>query len=110
MWAGQQHAPAHPAPSPTTKPAVYQLYYLPVTATSSRPGTVRLDFTDASNLPGFDSYVIFQDSAKIDQVKAGPPYLLPNLDRKTRHCYQVAALVVTDQPTPPVPKAACLTA
>jgi hypothetical protein len=111
VWAGQQHGtPVRAAPPTATSAApAYQLYFLPVVATAPRPGTVRLEFADASTLPGFDSYVVFRDQTRIDQIQA-PPYLLQGVDRSTKHCYAVAALVVTDQPTPPAPKPACLTA
>ncbi len=110
IWAGHRHQPVTPTQPASTAPP-YQLYFLPVTATGTGPGSVKLDFPDASNLPGFDSYVVFRDSTEIAQVSTGvPPYLLPDVDRQTQHCYRVAALVASSQPTPPAPKPACLTA
>ncbi|WP_176738547.1 serine/threonine-protein kinase [Micromonospora pallida] len=116
VWLGRPDDTARPntptaSPTAPTGPTA-QLYPLPVTASSPRAGTVRLDFGDQSKLPGFDSYVIWRDDTKIDQVGAGdvPPYLIPGVDRRTRHCYRVWALVVTDRPPPAPAEPACLTA
>lgn len=116
VWTGRARTPARPAPAPpsraSTSTSTYQLYYLPVIASSPKAGTVRLDFADSSNLPGFYFYLIYRDVTVVGQVDAGhaPPYLLQDVDRQTNHCYRVAALVPTGQPTPPAPKPACLTA
>jgi hypothetical protein len=86
--------------------------YLPVSATSPRAGTVQLDFGDASTLPGFAFYLVFRDGTKLDQVLPGqaPPYLVVDVDPQTEHCYRVEAVVVSDAPTPPAAKPACLAA
>ncbi len=117
VWWGRPDDTARPdttaaTPTAPTGPTA-QLYPLPVTASSPRAGTVRLDFGDQSKLPGFDSYVIWRDDTKIGQVGAAgkvPPYLIPGVDRRTRHCYRVWALVVTDRPPPAPAEPACLTA
>lgn len=111
VWVRSNATPPTPGPSAASQPRP-QLYELPVTATSPTAGTVRLDFSDASNLPGFDSYVVFRDNTKIDQVQAGqaPPYLVVGVDPNTSYCYTVAALLISNQPTPPAPKRPCLAA
>ncbi|MFI6823123.1 protein kinase [Micromonospora sp. NPDC050187] len=117
VWWGRPDDTARPdttaaTPSAPTGPAA-QLYPLPVTASSPRAGTVRLDFGDQSKLPGFDSYVIWRDETKVGQIGAEekvPPYLIPGVDRRTRHCYRVWALVVTDRPPPAPAEPVCLTA
>jgi serine/threonine-protein kinase len=98
-----------PTPSPGLKG---QLWFLPVSATSPTPGTVRLDFADATKLPGFESYVIYLDNGLYAQVKPGqaPPYFVGDRHPETENCYQVAALVITDQPKPPDAKPVCLAA
>ncbi|MEU4565575.1 serine/threonine-protein kinase [Micromonospora sp. NPDC023956] len=114
VWLGRPDDDPRPAPPVVAAPTgpAAQLYPLPVTASSPRAGTVRLDFGDQSKLPGFDSYVIWRDDTKIGQVTAGkvPPYLIPGVDRRTRHCYRVWALVVTDRQPPAPAEPACLTA
>src|SRR5262249_47831854 len=101
-------------PTPTG-PAPYQ-YFLHVTATSPRPGVVRLSFPDASTIPGFGIYVIYQDPKPnpIADPPAGsgvPPYEVEVADKSTVYCYRVAALIETDNPPPPInPGKACAAA
>jgi hypothetical protein len=90
--------PPPPPDSPRRQPVVY---YLQVTPTSPQPGVVRLDFADARGLPGFDSYIVFRDGQPFDQVATGvPPYVVTTQDRSTGFCYQVGALLDTDQTLP----------
>jgi serine/threonine-protein kinase len=111
LWAGRGDPPATIPSSPSTL-VKGQQWFLPVTATSPTEGTVRLDFADASKLPGFDSYVIYLDDGLYDQVspEQAPPYVLGGRHPATKNCYKVAALVITDQPKPPDAPAACLAA
>lgn len=98
-------------PSTPAGPAPKQVF-LPVTATSPKAGTVRLQFTDAEKMEGFASYVIYRDVDLYGQVSAAdaPPYLIRNVDTTTEHCYRVAALVTTDASPPPTPGPACVVA
>ncbi len=111
IWAGQP-APK-PKPHHTAKSTVQQ-YFLEVFATTPSPGKVTLRFTDMADRPGFDSYVVFRDGFKLQQVGPGqsvPPYPVSGVDTKSEHCYTVVALVVTRKPPPsPAPKPACLVA
>jgi len=110
LWIGRKDQPVTtPTPSTAIKG---QLWFLPVSATSPEAGTVRLDFADATKLPGFESYVIYLDNGLYAQVKPGqaPPYFMSGRHPQTKNCYQVAALVITDQPKPPDAPAVCLTA
>ncbi|GIH08531.1 hypothetical protein Rhe02_65980 [Rhizocola hellebori] len=112
LWAGRSGPPVTtPTPTPTTA-VKGQLWFLPVSATSPALGTVRLDFADATKLPGFESYVIYLDSGLYAQVQPGqaPPYFVSGRHPETKNCYQVAALVITDQPKPPDGPAVCLAA
>ncbi|MGC5010096.1 protein kinase domain-containing protein [Streptosporangium sp. DT93] len=105
FWFGRPE-PTVPAPPPATP---YQPYYLPVTATSPKVGTIQLDFTDVSQLPGFKMYVVYRGNRKLDELRNGQtsPYLIPGVDHKSRYCYRVWALIETDKPVPPAPKPAC---
>ncbi|MBB5867371.1 serine/threonine-protein kinase [Allocatelliglobosispora scoriae] len=112
-WAGTAGKPvAQPTASAVAAAGSPQLWYLPVTATSPQRGTVRLEFADATSLPGFYGYVVFLDDQKYAQVTAAqaPPYTVSGRHRSTKSCYRVAALVVTDQPKPPDAAAVCLAA
>ncbi|WP_344510113.1 serine/threonine-protein kinase [Dactylosporangium maewongense] len=114
LWTGRPDSTGSPATAGTSSAAgpKSQLYPVPVTATSPQAGVVRLDFRDASTIPGFVSYVIFRDREKIgDAPKDQPsPYLVRGLDPRTEYCYQIWALVMTDVPPPPGPPAPCLAA
>ncbi len=91
----------------------YHAYYLPVTATSPRPGTIRLQFSDASSMTGFQYYVVFRDQDVIARPAAdqAPPYVAHGMDRETKHCWIVAALLETGRPPPSAPaKPACTAA
>jgi len=93
---GQQPTNSQEAPPP-------QPYFLPVSATSVKAGTVRLVFSDASAMTGFELYVIYRDGIVIDNAYPGsgvPPYVVTTDDHRTRHCYTVAALLSVAQ-TPP---------
>jgi hypothetical protein len=113
LWFGRPGA-APPATRQTAPaPARYHAYYLPVTATSPQPGTIRLQFADASSMPGFQYYVVFRDQELIDNPPRDrvPPYLVYGVDRETKHCWIVAALLETDRPPPTAPaKPACTAA
>jgi serine/threonine-protein kinase len=110
QWAGTRNRPAAQPTASSGPPA--QLWYLPVTASSPQRGTVRLEFADATSLPGFYGYVVFLDDQKYDQVNAdqAPPYAISGRYPSTKSCYRVAALVVTDQPKPPDAAPVCLAA
>jgi hypothetical protein len=99
-------ASAKPAPAPA-------VYYLAVTATSPRTGEIQLKFLDASNLPGFESYVVMRDGTVIDQLLVGTTtaYLYRTEDHQTEFCFTVAALLQVENP-PPAPKTepACIAA
>jgi serine/threonine-protein kinase len=72
---------------------------------------VRLDFDDATGLPGFDSYLIWRDGVELEQVREGvPPFVIRNVDPNTEHCYYVTALVVTHVSPAAKPVPACVTA
>jgi hypothetical protein len=102
LWFGRPDERPQPPPVAKSSPPPYKLMYLPVTAISPRPGTIRLDFPDSTNTPGFRLYVIFRDRDKIAEEPSGrvPPYHVYSVDRRTEHCWTVAALVETDQPPP----------
>ncbi|GAA3076329.1 hypothetical protein GCM10017600_09350 [Streptosporangium carneum] len=109
LWFGGSRpsaAPASPSPSPSLG---YRQYYLPVTVTSPDAGTIRLDFSDVSEMPGFVSYVVYRGRRQLAQLRAdqGPSYLVPGLDRRSRYCFEVWALVRTDRPAPARPRPAC---
>ncbi len=113
LWIGQPDHPKAAEPSDQKTGTPVRQYELPVTATTPTSGSVRLQFSDASALPGFDSYVIYRDNTLLTQVPAGqaPPYVVANTDKRTQHCYRVAALLVTDAPPPSTAnKPACLVA
>ncbi len=110
LWAGRAKPPAvNASPTPATKG---QLWFLPLTVTSPTAGTVRLDFADATKLPGFESYVVYLDQGLYAQVRPGqaPPYFIGDRHPQTKNCYQVAALVFTDQPKPPDAPPVCVVA
>jgi serine/threonine-protein kinase len=113
LWAGRPapNPPPKSAPGPTA--ARYHTYYLPVTATSPSPGEILLHFSDASEMAGFQYYVVFRNRDVIGQPAPdqAPPYSVPSVDSETRHCWTVAALLETDRPPPSAPaKPACKTA
>ncbi|HEU5160094.1 MAG TPA: serine/threonine-protein kinase [Streptosporangiaceae bacterium] len=113
LWFGR---PAGPAPAQERSgpaPARYHAYYLPVTATSPRSGTIRLQFSDASGMTGFQYYVVFRDQDLIAHPSPdrAPPYVVYGVDPQTKHCWMVAALLETDRPPPSAPaKPACTAA
>jgi hypothetical protein len=87
--------------------------FLAVTATSTKAGEVRLEFQDAKQLPGFESYLVYLDKSPIAQVEAGKEttYVYRTEDHATEHCFEVAALLLTEKPPVlPVSKPACLPA
>ncbi|TMR08955.1 hypothetical protein ETD86_45620 [Nonomuraea turkmeniaca] len=99
---------ATPAPSPTAR-----LYAIPVALTSPRRGHIKIHFADVSSMAGFQGYVITRGSTFITpQLDADdvPPYLVRGVDPRTKHCYSVQVVVVSDQPLPPPAKPACLAA
>ncbi|SCF42013.1 serine/threonine protein kinase [Micromonospora matsumotoense] len=91
-------------PTPTaTEQAQPVLYRLPVTATSARAGTVRLTFPDGTALPGFQYYLVYRDGTPIeDFTPDASPFLVATADHRTRHCYEIAALLDTAEPPPPL--------
>lgn len=110
LWFGRPDEQPRAKPAPPAKVSPYHLFYLPVTATSPRPTTIQLQFSDASNMQGFRFYVIFRDRDRIAEAYPGqaPPYPVRSVDRQTRHCWTVAALLETTQPPPPAaPRPAC---
>jgi serine/threonine-protein kinase len=109
IWYGGRNGTT---PTNTGPSSSFKLYPVPATATSTEAGVVKLDFADASGLPGFDSYVIWRDRVQIDQVRPGaaPPYLLRGVDPGTEYCYYVWALVETEASPPLPPPPSCVTA
>jgi serine/threonine-protein kinase len=113
LWFGRPDAPSASAPQPGPASPRYQPYYLPVTATSPRPGTIRLQFADASGMTGFLYYIVFRDQSLVAHPSSdgAPPYVVYGVDRETEHCWMVAALLETDrQPPPAQAKPACTAA
>ncbi|MEV7230360.1 serine/threonine-protein kinase [Polymorphospora sp. NPDC051019] len=112
-WVGRPDpGPVGTLAATPSGPPPPQFVLLPVTATSPRRGTVRLEFSDATHLDGFVRYVILRDGSKVAEVASGSgsPYVLHGIDHRTEYCFQVAALVESTQPLPPAPKPSCLTA
>jgi serine/threonine-protein kinase len=117
VWTQQSRDEAPPASGPSSAPSKPSVsphnYYLPVTATSPGPGAVQLRFSDGSALPGFSGYLIYRDQTFIRQTEPGaePAAVVKLVDPSARHCWSVAALLMTDRPPPlPKPKPSCLVA
>lgn len=104
LWLG---LPETQQTAPTPRPSS-RVYTIPVTLTSPARGRIRIDFEDASSEPGFRAYQI-TGTQKAVLLVAGeaPPYDVRNLDPRTRHCYKVQVIVVSDQPLPADAKPAC---
>jgi serine/threonine protein kinase len=113
LWFGRPNEPPPAKPRSGPAPARYHAYYLPLTATSPRPGTIRLRFSDASSMTGFQYYIVFRDQELIAHPSPdrAPPYDVYGVDRETKHCWMVAALLETNGPPPSAPaKPACTAA
>jgi serine/threonine-protein kinase len=88
-----RHPPrsAGPAPQPRLVP-------VPFVAVSPEPGLLRLHFTGGRELPGFDHYMIRVDGRYVPTGKE--TYEIRREDTRTRHCFQVGALVITTADIP----------
>ena len=113
LWFGRPDGSPPAGQRPGPAPVRYHAYYLPLTATSPRPGTIRLHFSDAAGMTGFQYYIVFRDQELIARPPAGqaPPFVAAGVDRETKHCWMVAALLETERPPPATPaKPACTAA
>ncbi|MEO3813253.1 protein kinase [Sphaerisporangium sp. B11E5] len=109
MSSSRDAAPAATAsPGAPSGPAT-QWYSVPVVLTSPERGTIKIDFADASSVPGFVSYVVLRGNRRIAQPSAdeAPPYVVRGLDGRTRHCYRVMVLVESSRPVPVGQEPAC---
>jgi hypothetical protein len=109
IWAGRPD-PTPPADN-TPQPVPHQ-FFVPITATSSKPGEIRLSFPDMRNQAGFDSYLVYRDKQVVQQLGGdSTTYLYETGDLRTEHCFEVAALLLTLAPPAPLQTSpACLTA
>jgi hypothetical protein len=110
LWVGHARGgggAAPPAASAAPAGHVAQIF-LTIQVRSPKARQIRLDFEKQTELPGFDSYLVYQDG-RLTQVPAGqaPPYLILDMDPRAAHCFRVAALVRVAQSVPPVPPALC---
>ena len=109
LWAGHARGAGPRRFDTTIRSGQFTLIWLPITVTSPEAGQIRVDFAPQTSLPGFGSYMVFQDGylKGFPGPKQAPPYPIHDLDPRTPHCYRVAALTSVAQPTPAPPRPLC---